>query len=139
MLDRPELNIISARLIKKDSSYSVVGEIQNIDNLPAHLTIQADLYDEYNRKLVSYNAKYTTIHRILPKETVAFRIDFEQTAWVKESDLDPGKFNPDEFTPFEFSHPPKIFKVLARAVVDKNDIYRSVGVQRVRERGGVVE
>jgi hypothetical protein len=139
VLDRPELNIISARLIKKDSSYSVVGEIQNIDNLPAHLTIQADLYDEYNRKLVSYNAKYTTIHRILPKETVAFRIDFEQTAWVKESDLDPGKFNPDEFTPFEFSHPPKIFKVLARAVVDKNDIYRSVGVQRVRERGGVVE
>ncbi|MDP5139727.1 MAG: hypothetical protein NWP83_04570, partial [Spirosomaceae bacterium] len=118
VMDRPELYIISARLVKKDSSYSVVGELQNTDNLPSHVTLQADLYDKYNRKLVSYNAKYATIHRILPKETIAFRIDFEATAWVKENDLDPSKFNPVEFEAFEFSSPPVAFKLLARAVVD---------------------
>jgi len=132
VMDRPELHIISARLVRKDSSYSVVGELQNTDNLPAHVTIQANLYDKYNRKLVVYNAKYVTIHRILPKETIAFRIDFESTAWVKENDLDPGKFNPVEFEAFEFSSPPVDFKLFARAVVDKNDIYRSIGVQQVK-------
>ncbi len=129
VMDRPELHIISARLVKKDSTYSVVGELQNIDNLPAHVTLQAKLYDEYDRELVSYNAKYVAIHRIMPKETMTFRIDFEETAWAKIEDLDPGNFNPDEFTDYKFEIPPTSLKLLARAVVDKNDLYRSAGIQ----------
>jgi hypothetical protein len=57
----------------------------------------------------------------------------EETAWVKKDDLDPTKFNPKEFTNFDFKIPPKIFKLMAKAVVDKNDIYRSVGVLGVKE------
>jgi hypothetical protein len=132
VLDRPELKIINARLVKMDTSYAVVGELQNIDNYPAHTTIQADLYDKFNRKLVSYNVKYATIHRIMPKEVVSFRVNFEATAWVSQDDLDPGNFNPEEFTAFRFQSEPASFKLLARAVVDKNDLYRSVGVQNVK-------
>lgn len=134
-IDRPELKILSARMIKLDSTYVVVGELQNIDNQPAHITIQANLFDEYKRRLVSYNAKYVTIHRIMPKETIPFRIEFEETAWVKKDDLDPAKFNPKEFTKFDFKIPPKIFKLMVKAVVNKNDVYRSVGVQSVKEDG----
>ncbi|MFY7911978.1 MAG: hypothetical protein ACOVO2_20610 [Emticicia sp.] len=135
ILDRPELKILNARMIKLDSTYVVIGELQNIDNQPAHITIQANLFDEYNRRLVSYNAKYITIHRIMPKETIPFRIEFEETAWVKKDDLDPAKFNPKEFTNFNFKIPPKLFNLMVRGVVDKNDIYRSAGIQSVREEG----
>ncbi|MCR9065709.1 MAG: hypothetical protein NXI00_17190 [Cytophagales bacterium] len=132
VMDRPNIRILNAKLVQTDSSYSVVGELINEDRLPAHITVQANLYDKYDRKLVSYNAKYTTIHRILPKEKTAFRIDFESTAWVNKEDLDPGNFDPNEESAFVFDIPPASFKLMARAVVDKNDIYRSVGFQNIK-------
>jgi hypothetical protein len=137
VLDRPELQILNARLVKNDSSYFVVGELQNIDVYPAHITIAADLYDKNGRKLVSYNAKYCTIHRILPLEKIPFKIEFESTAWryVQGTKSKSGKFNPNEFTPFAFSSPPTDFKVLARSVVDKNDLYRSFGTQELKISG----
>ncbi|WP_162628171.1 hypothetical protein [Arcticibacterium luteifluviistationis] len=139
VMDRPELKILNARLVKKDSTYTVVGELQNIDNYPAHITVLADLYDQYNRKLVSYNVKYGSIHRIMPKEVVSFRINFESTAWVKTDDLDPGEFNPEEFTEYDFPMAPVKFKILARAVIDKNDLYRSVGLQNVHISNNTLE
>lgn len=132
IMDRPEMQILNAKLVYNDTSYSVVGELMNIDNLPAHVTIQADLLDVYNRRLVSYNAKYHTVHRIMPKEVTPFRIDFEATAWVKESDLDPGRFEPEVASAFEFDIPPTSFKLMARAIVDKSDIYRSAGFQKIK-------
>lgn len=131
VLDRPELNILSAKLIKQDSLYWVVGEVQNIDHLPAHLTIEAQLFDKDGKKLVAYNAKYTTIHKVLPKEIVPFRIEFEETAWVKNEDNHPLEFNPAEFTAFNFSQPPVDFKVVARAVVADRDLYRDAGPQGI--------
>ena len=131
IMDRPELKVLSARLIKRGDQFSVVGEIQNIDFTPAHVTIQSELYDIDNRKLVSFNAKYVAIHRIMPKEVVPFRIDFEETAWVKQDDLNPKKFDPDQFTAFNSDRHPVRFTVLARAVMDDKDLYRSIGVQKV--------
>ncbi len=131
VLDRPELNILSAKLIQQDSSFVVVGEIQNIDHLAAHLTIEAQLFDKSGKKLVSYNAKYTTIHKVLPKEIVPFRIEFEETAWVKQEDNNQFDFNPKEFTAFDFTQPPVSFKIAARAVVADRDIYIDVGLQGI--------
>ncbi|WP_153796734.1 hypothetical protein [Foetidibacter luteolus] len=132
VLDRPALRILSSKLVQKDSQYVVVGEIQNVDELPAHITIEAELYDNMGRKLVAYNAKYATIHKVLPKEAVPFRIEFEETAWVKNDDSSPLKFNPAEFTAYGFTQLPASFKVLARAVVADKDMYRDAGVQQVR-------
>jgi len=131
VLDRPEVHILSAKLLQVGKEYVVVGEIQNVDHLPAHLTIQAQLFDKYNVKLVEYNAKYTTNHKVLPKEIVPFRIEFEQTAWVKQEDVNPMKFNPTEFTAFEFRHKPTNFKILARAVVADKDLYRDIGIEQL--------
>ena len=137
VLDRPELQILNGRLVMLDSSYFVIGELQNIDFYPAHITISSDLYDRNGRKLVSYNAKYATIHRILPMEKIPFKIEFESTAWkyVRETKKSSDKFNPNEFSPFKFSSPPVDFKIFARSVVDKNDLYRSYGVQDLKVKG----
>ncbi|WP_028523712.1 hypothetical protein [Runella limosa] len=135
VLDRPELHILSAKLMKIDSQYVVVGEIQNIDHLPAHLTIEAQLFDKQRRKLVSYNAKYVAMHNVLPKEIVPFRIEFEETAWVKEEDKNPLKFNPTEFTAYRFTHQPTEFRLFARAVVADRDMYRDAGVQQIKVVG----
>ena len=131
ILDRPELNILSAKLIQQDSTFVVVGEVQNTDHLAAHLTIEAELYDKSGKKLVSYNAKYTTIHKVLPKEIVPFKIEFEETAWVKKEDNDQFNFNPKEFTAFDFTQAPTAFKVVARAVVADRDIYVDAGLQGI--------
>ncbi|MCP9763839.1 hypothetical protein [Lacihabitans soyangensis] len=137
VLDRPELQILNGRLVMQDSSYFVIGELQNIDVYPAHITISSDLYDKNGRKLVSYNAKYATIHRILPMEKIPFKIEFESTAWkyVRETKKNADKFNPNEFSPFKFSSPPVDFKIFARSVVDKNDLYRSYGIQDLKVKG----
>ena len=42
------------------------------------------------------------------------------------------KFNPNEFSPFKYSAPPSQFKLLARALIDKNDLYRSYHIQNLR-------
>ncbi len=131
ILDRPELRILSAKLIQQDSSFVVVGEVQNVDHLVAHLTIASELYDKSGKKLVSYNAKYTTVHKVLPKEIVPFKIEFEETAWVKKEDADQFNFNPKEITAFDFTHLPVSFKILARAVVADRDIYVDAGLQGV--------
>lgn len=137
VLDRPELQILNGRLVKFDSSYYVIGELQNVDVYPAHITISSDLYDKNGRKLVSYNAKYATIHRILPMEKIPFKIEFESTAWKYVSAIKgkSQKFNPNEFSPFKFSSPPVEFKIFARSVVDKNDLYRSYGIQDLKILG----
>jgi hypothetical protein len=140
ILDRPDLQILNGRLIILDSSYYVIGELQNIDVYPAHITISADLFDKYGRKLVSYNAKYATIHRILPMEKIPFKVEFESTAWayVNNQKGQSGKFNPYEFSPFKFSSPPVEFTIFARSVVDKNDLYRSYGVQDMKIQDGAI-
>lgn len=131
VLDRPECHILSAKLIRYGKEYVVVGELQNVDHLPAHVTIQAQLYDKYQIKLVEYNAKYITNHKVLPKEIVPFRIEFEETAWVKQEDVNPMKFNPTEFTAFEFRHKPTSLKILLRAVVADKDLYRDIGIEEL--------
>ncbi|MCP9766654.1 hypothetical protein EGI22_01955 [Lacihabitans sp. LS3-19] len=132
VLDRPELQILNASLVKMDSSYFVIGELQNVDAYPAHITISAQLYDKNNRKLVSYNAKFATIHRILPLEKIPFKVAFESTAWNYKNEEKSIKFNPNEFSPFKYSSAPTQFKLLARAVVDKNDLYRSYDIQNLK-------
>jgi hypothetical protein len=131
VLDRPELNVLSAKLIQQDSLFMVVGEIQNTDHLAAHLTIEAQLFDKGGKKLVAYNAKYTTVHKVLPKEIVPFKIEFEETAWVKKEDNNQFSFNPKEFTAFDFTQVPVAFKIVARAVVADRDIYVDAGLQGI--------
>ena len=112
VLRQPDLEIISARLMQCDSQYVVVGEVQNIDNVPADVVLKANLYDKNDKILASFNAKYDIKHKLMPKEITSFKVNFEDIAWLKKTDVKPTTFNPNEFTPKELKDAPATFPAL---------------------------
>ena len=76
ILKQPVVEVLSARLVQRDSLFYIVGEIQNVDNIPADISVTGALYDAQNREQARYNAQDLVKHKLLPKETTPFRIDF---------------------------------------------------------------
>ena len=126
VLKQPVLEIISAKLIKVNNSYAIIGEIQNIDNVPSDVVLKGTLYNDNNKELASYNAKYHMKHKLLPKEVSSFKINFEGIAWSKTKDSIPKTFNPDEFTPVEFSEQPTKFNLQAAGNVSNSDLFKNI-------------
>lgn len=126
VLDRPELNILQAKLIKRDSVYSVIGEIQNTDNYPAHISINSVLYDKNGTKITSYSPLFYTNHKILPKEITPFRIDFEEVSEKLSK-----TFKPDAYQPYVFKSEPISIKLFCQAVGEEREIYKNVDIQEL--------
>ncbi|MFC4269545.1 hypothetical protein [Polaribacter marinivivus] len=126
VLKQPVLEIISAKLVKVNNSYAIIGEIQNIDNVPSDVVLKGTLYNDNNKELASYNAKYHMKHKLLPKEVSSFKINFEGIAWSKTKDSIPKTFNPDEFTPVEFSEQPTKFNLQAAGNVSNSDLFKNI-------------
>ena len=126
VLKQPVLEIISAKLVKVNNSYAIIGEIQNIDNVPSDVVLKGTLYNDNNKELASYNAKYHMKHKLLPKEVSSFKINFEGIAWSKTKDSIPKTFNPDEFTPIEFSEQPTKFNLQAAGNVSNSDLFKNI-------------
>ncbi len=137
--DRPELQIISARLVQSGDVISVVGELINTDVDPADVTVTALLYAEDGSTLSQYNAQSAIMHKLLPKELTPFRVDFEGVAGQKivepllgETDAAHGndpEFDPLAFTPLALEATIDQFAVYAKAVVTTHDLDRTVGTQ----------
>jgi len=121
VLKQPVLEIITAKLVKRNGHYAIVGEVQNIDNVPADVVLKGTLYNDKNVALATYNAKYHMKHKLMPKEVTSFRINFEGIAWSKTQDSIPKTFNPDEFTPVEFTDAPTKFNLQAAGNVAGSD------------------
>ncbi len=151
VLDRPELQILSSRLVRKWTDacgfqeehddeepsncyrYSVVGELINTDVDPADLTVTAILYDEEGNELSQYNAQQVIMHKLMPKEVTPFRVDFEGVAGAVLDDLDTaGDFHPDAYSPLMLEDPVAAFEVYGKAVVTGRDLDRSVAVQDIQ-------
>ncbi len=132
VVDRPTLNIIDAKLVEYDSIVSIVGEVQNTDNLPAHVTITAILFDSIGREITKYNAKFNMQHKILPKEKSPFRIDFEELSWRKDNESKPTTIDPNEFNPFRFEEFPYSCKVFAKAVAENTDVYKYGNISNMK-------
>lgn len=128
VLKQPVLEILSAKLVKLDHSYAIIGEVQNIDNVPADVVLKGTLYNDNNKILATYNAKYHVKHKLMPKEVSSFRINFEGIAWSKTKDSIPKTFNPDEFTPMEFEEQPTKFNLQAAGNVSGSDLFKSTTV-----------
>jgi hypothetical protein len=126
VLKQPVLEILSAKLIKFNESYALIGEVQNIDNVPADVVLKGTLYNDYNKELATYNAKYHVKHKLMPKEVSSFKINFEGIAWSKTQDSIPKTFNPDEFTPIEFEEQPTKFNLQVAGNVSGSDLYKSI-------------
>ena len=125
VLKQPVLEIISAKLVKFNTHYVIIGEVQNIDNVPADVVLKGTLYNDQNKELATYNAKFQVKHKLMPKEVSSFRIDFEGIAWSKTKDSIPKTFNPEEFTPVEFEEQPTKFNLQAAGNVSNSDLYKN--------------
>lgn len=77
VLKQPVLEILSAKLIKHENQYELIGEIQNIDNVPADVVLKGTLYNDADKELASFNAKYHVKHKLMPKEVSAFKINLK--------------------------------------------------------------
>jgi hypothetical protein len=128
VLKQPVLEILSATLIQYGKEYTVVGEVQNVDNVPADVVLKATLYDQNNKKLASHNAKFVIKHKLMPKETTSFRVNFEDIAWLKNTDVKPSTFNPNEFTPLNTEGTPITFNIQCAGNVTITDLYTQVAI-----------
>ncbi len=124
ILKQPVLEILSAKLVRYNDSYALIGEVQNIDNVPADVVLKGTLYNDDNKELATYNAKYHVKHKLMPKEVSSFKINFEGIAWSKTQDSIPKTFNPDEFTPVEFEEQPTKFNLQVAGNVSGSDLYK---------------
>ena len=85
ILDRPEVHVIQASLNKNQDHHFVVGSLQNIDNVPAFVTIEAKLYDVKGNEIDKAKAGYKMVHDLMPKETTPFKINFENGPYYHEA------------------------------------------------------
>lgn len=130
ILRQPLIAVHQARLVKHEGAYSIVGLLQNIDNVPADVSLKGTLYNAKDRQLAQYDAKYHMKHKLMPKETTPFRIDFEGIAWTSAQDSLPTTFNPDQFTPVALSESPATFDLQCGSNVAIADLYKSVALQQ---------
>lgn len=138
ILKQPVLEVVSAKLVKFDGSYAIIGEVQNIDNVPADVILKGTLYNDDNKQLATFNAKYHVKHKLMPKESSSFRINFEGIAWSKTQDSIPDTFNPDEFTPIEFEEQPTKFNLQVAGNVSGSDLYKNVVLSDVNIQGDIL-
>ena len=131
VLDRPVVIVKECNLVAKNGYYHLVGMIQNIDNFPADITIKGHLLDSTKQIVTSYDEEFTVVHKLLPKETTGFRVDFQAVSW--KALVDKG-VNVKHFT-----DPPPIpvasFNLEVLASVTTTDLYKSVNLQRVKVEG----
>jgi len=130
VLKQPVLQVLSSRLVWVNNKYSIVGEIQNVDEVPADVVVNGSLYSNQNKSLASYNVMHQMKHKLLPKERTSFRINFEGIAWNKNTDKAPKKFNPKEFTDIAIKQP-SIYDLQCAGNVANTDLYKGVVLQEV--------
>ncbi len=130
--DRPEIQVLSSRLVRHDMRYSVVGELVNLDADPGDLTVTAILFDPKSAELSRYNAQSVISHKLLPREITPFRVDFEGVAGTMITKTLSPSFDPTAFTPPDLSSPVASFVVYAKAVVTQRDLRRDLSLYNLR-------
>ena len=142
VIDRPEIRILSGRLVRAQGQLAVVGEIRNDDVDPGYVTVSAELVGHDGTILTEYTAAVGAVHTALPGETVPFRIDFEGVAGLIEVidptdgsaqneatrvDFEPGARSPLALDTDLIAE----VRISAKAVVTGDDLERTVAAQDV--------
>lgn len=135
IIRQPTVEIEGARLIKFQGKYAIVGRVQNIDRMPADISITGTLYNADNKSLASFNAKDILKHKLMPMETSEFRIDFESIAWSMNEETIPSTFNPKEFTPKQFNETPSYFGIEVTANLATVDLQNQLAILETTIQG----
>ncbi len=95
ILDRPRLVLGTPTTYRIGDQWVIVGGVTNIDVDPADVTVSATLNGPDGAVVAGYDAGQSTIHQVLPGETVSYRVDVEGRAGSIDRD-DPvaGDFDP---------------------------------------------
>ena len=125
VLDRPEAFILQANLVLRDGNYHIVGEVQNIDNVPAYITVEGSLLGENGNLISRYNAGNAVIHKLLPNEKTPFRIDFVNK--VDTSSYDYSYLENKNDYANEYYLDPVDFNVYIRTMVSSQKMYKLIG------------
>lgn len=131
VLDRPVVEVKMANLVLQQNQYSAVGQIQNLDDYPADITIRAILYDKKGQYLGESYDQYYLKHKLLPKEVTPFRLDFNGIEFSQASDTSADSiiYNPKDSMRFSL-------EVLAS--VASQDLYTATIAQNINIHGDEV-
>lgn len=138
ILDRPEVYINESHLVKNGEHYSIIGSLLNVDNDPAFITVDAILYDDENREIITYAVSDQIIHNLMPKEESVFRIDFEDIFWQQTKAKFPDKFDPDLDGSFKLDREPVSFTLNVRTMVTDERLYKFYGIEHHQVNNKVV-
>ncbi len=132
VLDRPRLALGPTTVYRDGAGWTVVGDVTNIDVDPADVTVASTLRSASGAPLAAYDAGPSTIHQVLPGETVAFRIDVEGRAGSVDPD-DPvaGDFDPTAYSLPVLDSEVASVDVASRAVVTGGQLQRTIGLYDV--------
>ncbi len=128
VLKQPVLEVLSAKIVEHKDQYMIIGELQNIDNVPADVVVTGTLYNDKSEKLAKYNVKHQMKHKLLPKEITSFRINFEGIAWMNIEESKPDTFDPNQFTSLDFKEVPTRFNLQCAGNVATVDLYKEVAI-----------
>ncbi|THD67593.1 hypothetical protein E7Z59_07995 [Robertkochia marina] len=131
VLKQPVLEVLSAKLVKLNGRYAIVGEIQNVDHVPADIVIKGTLYDQDDNALATYSARQVLKHKLMPKEISSFRVDFEGIAWLDREATIQETFDPNQFTPIELDAEPVKFNLQCAGNVATTDLYKNVTLNQL--------
>ena len=126
-LDRPEVAVSGARLVKHAGLFSVVGQVTNTDADPAHVTLQAMMHGSDRQVLAEQTAAMINGQRLLPAEMTGFRIAFEGVLSLRDAAAGAG-YDPTLFVPPVLETKPAAASLEARALVASTNLYRGIAL-----------
>lgn len=133
ILDRPDIQVLSSRVVQVKDRYALVGELINQSSDPADITVSGYLYDKEGNLLTWYDAQKGIMHKLFPGEETPFRIDFEGVAGsILEDAATAGEFKPDAFSPVQLAAPISTYQLFATGVVTSHDLHRDVAAQDIQ-------
>ncbi len=136
VLDRPRVEILDAQVVQVGTRWHIVGQITNVDVDPADLTISGTLLNSAGESMASYAAGQGSVSKVLPGETVPFRVDFEGVAGAVEgTDLTDAEFNPNAVTEIVLDEPVASYELSVKALVTGRNLERLAPTQLVFSDG----
>ena len=130
ILDRPRVSVLDSRLVTRAGQWFIVGQLTNLDVDPADITVTGRLLGADGTALATYHGGEGTVHKVLPGETVPFRVAFEGVATVAMANLaqdqEAGVFDPELVVQLELTEDVVSYEVEAKALVTGRNLDRLV-------------